>query len=112
MLAKAPDTDIIRQLNDQFRRTLTGGRILLTPCIAEMSELTRAAILKRITDFDEFNDANDPHGEHDFIAFELGGANVFAKIDYYNSDLTQGSDDPADTSKTTRVMTIMMAEEY
>lgn len=112
MLAKAPKTAIIRQLNDQFRRTLTGGHILLTPNIAALDEQARATILKRITEFDDFNDANDPHGEHDFIAFELAGIHVFMKIDYYSPDLAHGSEDPSDAVKTARVMTIMTADEY
>ena len=112
MLTRSPKFAAIRQLNDQFRQTLTGGRILLTPGIAELDDRTRAAILQRITEFGDFNDDNDPHGEHDFVAFELTGLHVFAKIDYYNADLSQGSEDPSDPAQTTRVMTIMTAEEY
>jgi hypothetical protein len=52
------------------------------------------------------------HREHDFGSFELAGETFFWKIDYYNNDLVAGSEDPADPSKTTRVLTIMLAEEY
>lgn len=102
----------IRELNDQFRTTLRGGRVMLTPGILSLPEITRSEIVQRIMTFKEFSEANDPHQEHDFIAFELAGSHIFAKIDYYAPDLRHGSDDPADPAMTIRVMTIMTAEEY
>jgi hypothetical protein len=34
------------------------------------------------------------------------------KIDYYDGSLEFGSDDPADASVTTRVITILLPEDY
>ena len=34
------------------------------------------------------------------------------KIDYYDASMKFGSEDPADLSKTTRVLTIMLAEDW
>jgi hypothetical protein len=62
--------------------------------------------------FDAFTSDNDPRGEHDFGNFEVGGKRFLRKIDYYDRALEFGSDDPSDTKKTTRVLTIMFAEEY
>jgi hypothetical protein len=55
---------------------------------------------------------NDPHGEHDFGSFEVAGRKFFFKIDYFDAAMEFGSEDPADSAKTTRVPTIMLAEEY
>ena len=60
----------------------------------------------------DFTEDNDPHGEHDFGSFELAGRKFFWKIDYYDANMEFGSEDPADPAKTTRVLTIMLAEEY
>ena len=62
--------------------------------------------------FTEFNADNDPHGEHDFGSFEVAGEKIFWKIDYYDSGMMFGSDDPSAPEKTTRVLTIMLADEY
>jgi hypothetical protein len=66
-----------------------------------------------VQSFDNFDGANDPHHEHDFGEIELEGEHYFFKLDYYNSfDMTGGSENPADPEKTTRVLTIMRADEY
>ena len=68
--------------------------------------------IRKVATFDDFNADNDPHGEHDFGSFDLAGDKFFWKIDYYDFTLEFGSDDPADPSKTTRVLTLMLAAEY
>jgi Protein of unknown function (DUF3768) len=61
---------------------------------------------------DKIRELNDPHGEHDFGHFEIAGQKFFWKIDYYDAAMEFGSEDPADPTKTTRVLTIMLASEY
>ena len=62
--------------------------------------------------FDDFNADNDPHGEHDFGAFQIEHLKFFWKIDYYDKDLCYGSENPTDPDVTERVLTLMLAEEY
>jgi len=42
----------------------------------------------------------------------IEGTTFFGKFDYYDLDLQMHSPDPTDTNVTTRVLTIMLAEEY
>lgn len=102
----------IRELNDAFRKTFVGGRVMLTAGVNALCENDKAAVLTKVRTFDAFDSDNDPYGEHDFVSVEHNGERYFAKIDYYEPDLRYGSDDPADLSKTVRVMTIMCADEY
>jgi hypothetical protein len=50
--------------------------------------------------------------ERDFAAIEFLGRKVWMKIDYYDAAMEFGSEDPADASVTTRVMTILLPEDY
>jgi len=105
-------TASIRTLNDKLRRELIGGRVMVTPGItAEGGDFLRA-VLVAISQFADFNPDNDPYDEHDFGAVDVCGQRVFWKIDYYNADLMTGCDRPEDPLRCTRVMTIMLAEEY
>lgn len=106
------DTARIRALNDAFRRSFVGGRVLLTIGVSELPDADKAAVLEKIRTFAAFDAGNDPHGEHDFVAIEHCGERYFGKIDYYAADLRFGSENPADPEQTTRVLTIMRADEY
>ena len=102
----------IRALNDAFRRTMTGGRVMLTAGVDALPSDVKAVAIRRVATFSEFTADNDPHGEHDFGSFTLAGRKFFWKIDLYDATMEFGSEDPADPSKTTRVLTIMLASEY
>ena len=45
-------------------------------------------------------------------ALDVQGHRIFFKLDYYDPNMTYLSDDPADPTKTVRVITIMLADEY
>ena len=105
-------TEQIRALNDELRQHLTGGRAMITPGIAALGPAAVARLVKTIAVFDDFCQANDPYGEHDFGAFEAEGHTIFFKIDYFDTALAYHSPDPADPAVTERVLTIMLAEEY
>src|ERR1700676_2505991 len=103
----------IRELNDAFRTAFAGrGRLFATAGIAAMPLDDQVEIMRRVHAFAAFTPYNDPYGEHDFGSFDYAGATIFWKIDCYDRDLDFGSPDPVDAAVTTRVLTVMLAEEY
>jgi hypothetical protein len=104
--------DKIRALNDAFRTTMTGGRVMITAGVDGLPSDVKAMVIRRVATFSGFTADNDPHGEHDFGSFEIAGRKFFWKIDAYDKAMEFGSEDPTDPAKTTRVLTIMLASEY
>lgn len=102
----------IRALNDQFRTTLTGGRIILTEGVSSLGEAMVVRLMYLVQQYDSFTADNDTYGEHDFGTITLQEHKFFWKIDYYDRSYTAHSADAADPSVTNRVLTIMLAEEY
>jgi hypothetical protein len=102
----------IRALNDTFRQTFIGGRVVITPGVQGLTPELQAELLGKVRGFTAFAASNDPYGEHDFGCVEVEGEKFFWKIDCYDQNLEFGSEDPSDPIKTSRVLTIMCADEY
>jgi hypothetical protein len=102
----------IRTLNDTFRRTFAGGKVLMTASVQALPADLVASALDRVRSFNEFTEDNDPHDEHDFGSFDIDGQKFFFKIDYFDRRLEFGSEDPSDPARTARVLTLMLAADY
>ena len=107
----------IRDLNDLFRRgtievSQALGRKYMTSGITGLGLPTCIEIGKKVMQFDDFSEDNNPFEEHDFGSFKHDGHTIFWKIDYYTPDLKHGSPDPSDPGVTSRVLTVMLASEY
>jgi len=102
----------IAQLNDRFRQTYWGGKVMTTCGVNELSEALQHRLFRAVAEYDDFDWRNDPHGEHDFGKVEIDNHEFFWKIDYYDARMEYGSEDPANPDVTTRVLTIMLASEY
>lgn len=109
---RAATTSRIAKLNDELRRGRGEGQVMITPGVAALSPGDQIQLLKAVQRFNEFGDDNDPYGEHDFGAVQLGGETYFWKIDCYDVSMTTASPDPGDPSVMRRVLTIMRADEY
>lgn len=90
------------------QRLVTDGVINLLKKI----DISAERLNQRVAQFDDFTEQNHPHGEHDFGAFEFHSYQLFWKIDAYDAHYAMGAEDPTDLSKTRRVLTIMLAEEW
>ena len=112
LVANRCRSERIRKLNDAFRNSFNGGQVYLSSGVAALDPPAKAKLLEAVRTFTDFDEGNDPHGEHDFASIEVDGENYFFKIDYYDTDIRYLSDDPGDPAITRRVMTIMLASEY
>jgi Protein of unknown function (DUF3768) len=102
----------IAALNDRFRETFLGGKVVMTAGVHALPDTVKAAALLKVATYADFTPDNDPRGERDFGSFELFKEKFFWKIDYYDERCEMGSEDPADPERTTRVLTLMLAHEY
>lgn len=103
----------IAELNDQFRKYGIGcGRLMMTRSVSDMGAHFRAEAVKKLREFDAFTEDNNPHGERDFMSFDVQGHTVLAKYDYYDRSLKYGSEDPSDPLQTCRVLTLMLSSDY
>lgn len=116
-------TQDIARLNDWLRDHIFSpghNRVVMTSGIAALIGDTtlfrgfhkQAELLRAVRDFDDFDAGIDPHGERDMGRFTFEDVGCYWKIDYFNLDLSAGSEDPADPFTTIRVLTIMQAAEW
>lgn len=98
--------------NDNFRKHLSQGTLVLTQGIRSNTKEDLEAIITKVRTFDNFDENNDPHNEHDFGAFDYKGKRIFWKIDYYDQEFLYLSPDVSNPRVTNKVLTIMYAEEY
>ena len=107
-----PRAEQIAQLNDTLRKTGTGGTVVVTRGVMNLTGFDADRLAEALAAYDEFDADGDPHGERDFGTLTMFGADLLWKIDYYDPSLEFGSDDPADPSVTKRVLTVMLAGEW
>ena len=106
----------VAQFHDFFRRAILtnptkGGKCVVTRAVNALPPDTQASIIEQVRTFSNFNEGNDPWGEHDFGAFEVAGVGkVNWKIDDYEDETMQyGAENKL---KGYPVLTIMLAEDY
>ena len=75
----------------------------MTRGVAELGPIEQVALWNKVAAFNDFNQSNDPHGEHDFGSIDHKGHQYFWKIDDYGQ---------AGDGHKQFVLTLMRADEY
>ncbi len=107
-----PNTTEIALQNDNFRKNLSQGTLVLTQGIRSNTPEDLKEIITKVRTFDSFDENNDPYNEHDFGAFDYKGKRIFWKIDNYDREFLYLSPDVSNPRLTNKVLTVMYAEEY
>lgn len=102
----------IKILNDNLRKYLIGGEIILTQNIEVKTYEEIAEIMLKIHHFDNFTHDSDPYGEHDFESFDYNDEKIYWKIDYYDQSMQYLSLNLTDIAETVCVVIVMLASEH
>ena len=108
----SPNWKKIAELNDNLRKTFSGGYVMTSNGIVALGPKRKWEIIKKVNEFNDFDFKNNPYGERDFGAFADGNEQIFWKIDYYDKNLEFASEDPSNPEITNRVLTIYLASEH
>jgi hypothetical protein len=105
-------THRIRELNNQFRKSIARGMYVMSPGISDLGEEAVDRIVKTVAALEVVYPTDHPHEEHALGTFEAEGRTMVFKIFYFDTDLEHQSPDPADPAATVRVMEVMLDHEY
>lgn len=116
---------ILAEQNDIFRRALgrdavwngqvLQGMVVTTPGFRALPDTLQARLVAEVICFADFNEDNDPWGDHGFAVVEVNGTRIFWKIDLFDTDFTFGAattEDATDPEKTRRVLTLYLPSEH
>ena len=95
-------------LNDQLRTTFKGGRVQMTPAVYDLHPNLRGRALCVLARYNKF----DADSEHDSGVFIFAGYTFEWRIEYRCKDGTGVSSDPADDTKTLRILTLYTAADF
>lgn len=102
----------IAELNDQFRKRSRLGLWIITAGVGALPDNQQRSLVQAVQTYKNFTRDNDPYGEDDFGIINWEGAEYFWEIVCYDKSLQHLAAHPEDCKKTTRVLTLMRADEY
>jgi hypothetical protein len=98
---------IIAALNDQLRSTFKGGRVQMTRSVYDLDDRLRGRVLSVLARYNSF----DGESDHDGGVFIFAGFAFESRIEYRGADGCGRSSDPADATKTFRVLTLPVVDD-
>ena len=103
----------IAELNDLFRQEDEPELSQRSLWVETLPETEQQALLNQVRRFTAFGPEHDPYGERSAGAFAWSGdSQIIWRIDYHDQSLEYGSDDPADPTVTTRLLTLTLADAH
>lgn len=102
----------IGALNDAFRHTLKGGRVETSAGVDALDTYTQMCAIHLVREAKNLMGSTDPFDERDFGCFVIDTHRFIWKIEYLDTDADVESADPSNTDITTRILKIMLADEY
>ena len=96
----------IRALNDEFRSTFKGGRVITMPSVHAFGPRFVAKVRKGVREFRDFTAKDDPRGEHAAGVFKLDGRAIGWRIEYDDTSFGLRPLDPSNVERTHRVLII------
>ena len=114
----------LRARNDQFRRTLTGGRLMLSAGVVALGAGNQPRIIAAVRGFTGFDDdfeIGDPFDDHSIgdieVEIEEPGIHrwpelILFRVDDLAHPATGAGSSPAPASGTALVLTLMLASEW
>lgn len=95
----------IATINDKFRRV---EMMSVSQGVFNLHDVL--GLIRAVREYNDFNEDNDPYGEHDFGSLSWEGEKIFWKIDYYDPAFRAWADPLSDECE--RVLTVYLAEEH
>jgi hypothetical protein len=80
--------------------------------LGHAATVEKLAVYKAVREFAALPNGDRPCRANDFGTFTLNGQDYAWKIDYYDNSREFGSDNPADSSVTKRVLSIFYADDF
>ena len=114
----------LRARNDRFRRTLTGGSVMLSAGVVALGAANQARIIEAVRGFTSFDDdceIGDPFDDHSIgdleVEVEEPGIHRWPELIFFGiNDLgrpaTGAGSSPAPSTGTALVLTLMLASEW
>ncbi|WP_312491328.1 DUF3768 domain-containing protein [Brevundimonas sp.] len=102
----------VAELNDLVRKEMKGGKWVRTQGVMA-TQYDGPGLYAMVARFEDFTEANNPHGERDAGVIKIADHVFFWKIDVFrDAECMYGAEEPWNPDASYRILTLMLMEEY